>query len=108
MVSFFSSVLVFVFLSSSLSSAVTYQSVGNSQVAGGMQAGAEDGPLKSADSAGLTVSRQPEIKVRQRSSVTLHFQTIFFFVSLLSISSFKEKARDFISTGTFFCICSTR
>lgn len=94
-VSFFP--LFFVFFSSFLNSAVTYQSLENNQVAGGMQGGVEDLSVKSAENAGLTASRQTEIKVKQRSSVT---QTFFFL--LLYISSFKEKVHDYISTGTYF------
>lgn len=71
--------LFFVFFSSSLNSAVTYQSLENNQVAGGMQGGVEDLSVKSAENAGLTASRLTEIKVKQRSSVT----KIFFFLITL-------------------------
>lgn len=79
---FFLFILCF-FFSSSLNSAVTYQSLENNQVAGGMQGGMEDLSVKSAENAGLTGSRQTEIKVKQRSSVTNTFSP-YYFISHLS------------------------
>lgn len=95
------SFILWLFFSSSLNSAVTYQSLENNQVAGGMQGGVEDLSAKSAENAGLTASRQTEIKAKQKSSVTKNF-----FFLLLYISSFKEKVHDYISTGTLFFFAS--
>lgn len=100
-VSFFPFILCF--FSSSLNSAVTYQSLENNQVAGGMQGGVEDLSVKSAQNAGLTASRPTEIKVKQRSSVT----KTFFFPLLLSHLSKKMFTIIFLLRH-IFCTCLKR
>lgn len=91
--------------SSSLNSAVTYQSLENNQVAGGMQGGVEDLSMKSAENAGLTASGQTEIKVKQRSSVTKTFFLIFYYYF---ISHLSKKRFMIIYLLGHFCICLRR
>lgn len=99
-VSFFP--LFFVFFSSFLNSAVTYQSLENNQVAGGMQGGVEDLSVKSAENAGLTASRDKSKTKKQCHPnffflITLYliFQRkgswLYFYWDIFFVSAWRDK-----------------